>query len=78
VVILRLFASIREIAGVGQFHFEADTVGRIIELAVEEFGPDFAAVLPTCRLWLNGVPAQETDLATDGDELAILPPVSGG
>ena len=77
-VTLRLFASIREIAGTNQIDFEARTVGRIIDLAVEQFGPDFAAALPTCRIWVNGSPAQEADMVSDGDEVAILPPVSGG
>jgi len=78
VVTLRLFASIREIAGINQIDFEANTVGQIIELAVERFGPEFAAILPACRIWVNGNPAQEDDEVSDGDEVAILPPVSGG
>jgi len=73
-----LFASIREIAGINQIDFEANTVGQIIELAVERFGPEFAAILPACRIWVNGNPAQEDDEVSDGDEVAILPPVSGG
>ncbi len=77
-VTLRLFASIREIAGINQIDFEANTVGQIIELAVERFGPEFAAILPACRIWVNGNPAQEDDEVSDGDEVAILPPVSGG
>ncbi|MEC7923662.1 MAG: MoaD/ThiS family protein [Actinomycetota bacterium] len=77
-VTLRLFASIREIAGINQIDFEANTVGQIIELAVERFGPEFAATLPACRIWVNGNPAQEADEVSDGDEVAILPPVSGG
>jgi len=78
VVTLRLFASIREIAGINQIDFEARTVGQIIELAVEKFGPEFAAALPACRIWVNGIPAQEADEVCDGDEVAVLPPVSGG
>ena len=77
-VTLRLFASIREIAGVNQIDFDAETVGEVVELAVEKFGPDFASILPACRIWVNGNPAKEDDKVFDSDEVAILPPVSGG
>jgi MoaD family protein len=78
VVTLRLFASIREIAGVNQIDFDAETVGEVVGLAVEKFGPDFASILPACRIWVNGNPAKEDDKVFDSDEVAILPPVSGG
>ena len=77
-VTLRLFASIREIAGTNQLEIEARTVGQAIELAIEKFGPDFAAALPACRIWVNGIPVTEDDTVSGGDEIAILPPVSGG
>ncbi len=77
-VTLRLFASIREIAGVNQIDFDAQTVGEVVGLAVEKFGPDFASILPACRIWVNGNPANEDDKVFDSDEVAILPPVSGG
>jgi len=78
VVTLRLFASIREIAGVNQIDFDAETVGEVVGLAVEKFGPDFASILPACRIWVNGNPAKEDDKVFNSDEVAILPPVSGG
>ena len=77
-VTLRLFASIREIAGVNQIDFDAEPVGEVVGLAVEKFGPDFASILPACRIWVNGNPAKEDDKVFDSDEVAILPPVSGG
>ena len=77
-VTLLLFASIREFAGVNQKDFDAETVGEVVGLAVEKFGPDFASILPACRIWVNGNPAKEDDKVFDSDEVAILPPVSGG
>ncbi len=77
-VTLRLFASIREIAGVNQIDLDAETVGEVVELAVEKFGPDFKSILPVCRIWVNGNPAKDDDEVFDNDEVAILPPVSGG
>ena len=77
-VTLRLFASVREIAGQNQIDFHAHTGGEVIQQAVEKFGSDFASILPVCRIWVNGNPAHEDDEVFDGDEVAILPPVSGG
>jgi sulfur-carrier protein len=35
-------------------------------------------VLPSCKVWVNGEPATSTDPVGDRDEVAVLPPVSGG
>jgi molybdopterin converting factor small subunit len=44
------------------------------------YGPEFAAVLGNARVWINGdePPDGDASLLRDGDEVAILPPVSGG
>ena len=76
--ILRLFASAREAAGTGRDVFEAATVGDVLAQAGERYGEGFVAVLAACRVWLNG---DETDNAAPvgvDDEVAVLPPVSGG
>lgn len=75
---LRLFASIREAAGVRSAEVEAGTVAEVIDAATARFGSAFADLVPTCRVWLNGEPALETDAVSAGDEVALLPPVSGG
>ncbi len=75
---LRLFAQVREAAGAGSVQIEGDTVAQVIEAAESRFGSGFAALVPTCRVWLNGEPADPADPVGSGDEVALLPPVSGG
>lgn len=75
---LRMFASAREAAGTASAPFEAETVGEVLDAAVTAYGESFEAVLGQCRVWRNGDPAEREHAVTDGDEIAVLPPVSGG
>jgi sulfur-carrier protein len=78
VAVLRLFASAREAAGTGRADIAGATVGEILDAAVARYGPTFSEVLSTCRVWVNGEPADRDDAVTPADEVAVLPPVSGG
>lgn len=55
-------------------------LGEIIEVACAQFGPAFAEVAKISRIWVNGEEPIEGlgTLITAGDEVAVLPPVSGG
>jgi len=75
---LRLFASLREAAGARSVDIPGDTVGEVVDAASAKFGEHFEAILPTCKVWVNGEPAERDHVVTDTDEVAILPPVSGG
>lgn len=75
---LRLFASARECAGTAHLDLPGATVGDVVDAAADRFGEDFARLLPTCRLWVNGSEAERTTPVGDADEVAVLPPVSGG
>lgn len=76
--VVRLFAAAREAAGVGSDKFAGDTVDDVLAEARRRYGDTFAAVLPTCRVWLNGDEARGSSPVTESDEIAVLPPVSGG
>ena len=75
---LRLFASIREEAGARTVTLEGDTVGEIVDQANEKFGSHFAELAASCRIWVNGDPADLDTAVEPNDEVALLPPVSGG
>lgn len=74
---VRLFASARDAVGAARVTTSARTVGAAVDELVAAH-PALAELLETCAIWVNGEPAQATDPLADGDELAILPPVSGG
>ena len=75
---LRLFAAIREAAGTTVADVPGATVGEVIDAAIERFGSVFADQVPVCRVWVNGEPADRAHPVVDTDEVALLPPVSGG
>jgi molybdopterin converting factor subunit 1 len=76
--VLRLFASAREAAGTGREEVPGKTVEQLLANAVERHGDQFAAVLATCRVWVNGEEVEPATALSEGDEVAVLPPVSGG
>lgn len=75
---LLLFAAAREAAGTRQVEMTAATVGEVLDQARGRFGEAFSAVLAGCRVWVNGEPSDPSTPLYDGDEVAVLPPVSGG
>jgi sulfur-carrier protein len=75
---LRLFAAAREAAGTGRDVVDGRTVADVLAVASARYGATFSALLPTCRVWVNGEPATEDMSVQDADEVAVLPPVSGG
>ncbi len=75
---LRLFANLREVAGVSRVELDGTTVGEILEAANRRFGPAFAAGAAHARVWHNGDAAETHTRVESGDEVALIPPVSGG
>lgn len=75
---LLLFAAAREAAGRSRVSLSAATVSEALEQARALFGSAFSEVLDRSRVWLNGEPAEGSEALKAGDEVAVLPPVSGG
>ncbi|HMG26964.1 MAG TPA: MoaD/ThiS family protein [Acidimicrobiia bacterium] len=75
-----MFAQAREAAGRADDTFEAATLGELLAAAGSVYGAPFRAVLRSARVWVNGDEPQQGDDTPlhDGDEVAVIPPVSGG
>ena len=76
--VLRLFAAAREAAGTGRAEIDGATVGEVLDGARARYGDRFAAVVARSRVWRNGEPTEVDAAVSERDEVAVLPPVSGG
>ena len=76
--VLRLFAQAREAAGTSSVELDGASVGDVLAAASALFGSNFDQVVEISKVWVNGEP---TDVAVGvgaDDEVAVLPPISGG
>ena len=80
---LLLFARAREAAGRRDDAVDLPdgaTLGDVLAVARDRYPQEFADVLAASRVWINGdePPNGTATRLYEGDEVAILPPVSGG
>jgi len=75
---LRLFAAAREAAGTGDDVVSGSTVAEVLAEAERRYGQTFADIVRSSKVWLNGEECDMSSPVTDADEVAVLPPVSGG
>ena len=75
---IRLFALAREAAGTKEDNLPGATVGDVLDAAIAKYGPVFAGIVDTAAVWCNGEAVDRDHLVGEGDEVAVLPPVSGG
>ena len=77
---VRLFARLREIAGAPEFEREVAgtaTLGGVWDQLAREY-PDMAPYRGSISAAVNAEYARMDTPLSDGDEVAFLPPVSGG
>lgn len=78
----RYFAALREVTGRSQDEIDASSVRDLVDAVVERYGEKFSRSLPFTKVAVNGRLVSELDgdatkLGPE-DEVAFLPPVSGG
>ncbi|MGZ8630883.1 MAG: MoaD/ThiS family protein [Actinomycetota bacterium] len=75
---VRLFAALREIAGGSHVEASGRTVGDVVNDLSARYGERFAQIADVGSFVVNGERAGRDTPIADGDEVALLPPVSGG
>jgi MoaD family protein len=75
---IRLFAALREIAGEPFVEASGHTVGEIVGDLSSRYGERFAQIAEVGSFVVNGERAARTTVVAEGDDVALLPPVSGG
>jgi molybdopterin converting factor subunit 1 len=79
-VTVRLFARLRDIAGAAEIGRDVEpgsTIGSVWRQLADDF-PDLAAYERSISSAVNADYARMDRVLHDGDEVAFLPPVSGG
>lgn len=54
------------------------TVEEVLVAAIKQFGSGLEAVIAMSKVWVNGEEVPLSHAVGDKDEVAVLPPVSGG
>jgi MoaD family protein len=75
---VRLFAALREIAGDSHVEATGHTVGDVVDDLSARYGERFAQIAEVGSFVVNGERASRDRPIAEGDEVALLPPVSGG
>lgn len=73
-----LLGPARQAAGESTTVVEASCVDDVLAELRVRYGEEFARILATSKVWVDGQPAAGSDPVTATAEVAVLPPVSGG
>lgn len=75
---MRLFAVLRELAGSSQIEVDGATVGQVVDALSERYGSRFAEIVRSGSVVVDGERADHALPLSGKEEVALLPPVSGG
>ena len=78
---VHLFARFRDVVGVETLDIEMPLLGtkvRCVRNQLARLYPELAALLTRSQIAVNNEFATDDVLIREGDEIAIIPPVSGG
>jgi molybdopterin converting factor small subunit len=76
--IVRFLGPARDAAGESSTVVAGTTVAEVVAALRDRYDAAFGRVLDASKVWVGGEPAGPDDAVADTDEVAVLPPVSGG
>jgi sulfur-carrier protein len=77
-VTVRLFAALRELGGSSRVEAEGATVSEVVQALSARYGERFEGIARMGSVVVDGERADPATPLTEGQEMALLPPVSGG
>lgn len=75
---MKLFAALREEAGAAEVEAAGSTVGEVVDELCERYGEPFARIARVGSVVVDGERASRERALGPSEELALLPPFSGG
>ncbi|MBC7114436.1 MAG: sulfur-carrier protein [Archaeoglobi archaeon] len=81
---IKLFANLREIAGVKEDFVEAETLEEALREIIKKYPALEEKIFPdgelnkSLNIMVNGIHSELQKELREGDEIAIFPPVAGG
>lgn len=77
---VKLFAMLKEKAGTSELHLELPEASTVADLRAEvaRSFPELPVSAAAAMVAVNAEYVEESHLLHDGDEVALIPPVSGG
>jgi MoaD family protein len=75
---VRLFAALRELAGTTEVEASGVTVEDLVVALSERYGERFEKVARAGSVVVDGERVRSDRALAEGEEVALLPPVSGG
>lgn len=75
---VRVFAALRELAGSAELEMDATDVGDLLDQLSTRLGEEFDRVMRAGSVLVDGERSGRDRVLGGGEEVALLPPVSGG
>ena len=75
---VRLFAALRDLAGASAVEAEGATVAEVVDALSARYGERFERVARAGSVIVDGERATPATVLSGTEEVALLPPVSGG
>jgi molybdopterin converting factor small subunit len=78
VAAVKFFAQMRDLTGCRSAVMHSRTIDALIDEGGAIYGPGFISLAASCAVWVNGATVPHDWVFSDDDEVAFLPPMSGG
>jgi molybdopterin converting factor small subunit len=72
------FGPAKSISKTSRIEISAQDIREALDVVINLYGPELEKLISCSRVWLNGIEVDWSTQVTQSDEIAIIPPTSGG